>query len=112
MPEITTTKPTRQDFLAAYRDELTQGDEVGWTRQPGLLDAFMGKVERALAPDAFRAGWGPYSVFTSRAWRRIGMVGTPTLAKLRALPVEAGRLPTLPGIGDQDRPMRVPGGAA
>lgn len=88
MPEITTTKPTRQDFLAAYCDELMQGDEVGWTRQPGQLEAFMSKVERALDPNAFRAGWGPYSVFTSRAWRRIGMVGTPTLAKLRALPAK------------------------
>ena len=97
--------PTRGDFIDAYRREIIAADTVGWTRNEHELNGLMDRVRAALASTQLRGGWAPTTVIAAKACRSIGIHGTPTLKRLRALPVGTSHDP---GVG-QDR---VPGGAA
>lgn len=75
--------PTREAFLAAYRERLAS---LGWAAEPEKLERFMAIVGKALRGDP-SGNWSPTGQeHAAAAWKAIGGKGKPTMKALKALP--------------------------
>lgn len=78
------TTVTQDAFFQAYRERLIQTD-AHWATQEELLNSFMTKTIAKVRCANPRPGWSPTSKAAIAAWNDIGMDGTPSLVRLRAL---------------------------
>jgi hypothetical protein len=79
--------PTRQEFIAAYSDELK--NIHSWARDASQLNEFLIEVERVLnvSTGIAKSRWNYTGKAALRAWRKLGQGNRITLLKLRALTV-------------------------
>jgi len=74
---------TKTEFLDTYR--LILPTMYPWAHNREKLDKYMSNVSDTIRDENIKT-WNASGDMLRRAWKEIGMKGTPTLKGLRALP--------------------------